>query len=195
MERDLSRERVSINPPWELAEQIGHHFESCRSTTPTYTMPVFVLLEWAMFNELTRHLKLYQEFPARTQLLTRKSIDNPTQHEVVAPAPWHVQLWLVDADCSFYDQAPLTAREEPTSLRLPPDDTEESIATLQQFPPKATALLTDLTEARPLVRIELTLKTPLVRIELTLKTPLVRIELTLKRWTTHFWISRLRCDS
>jgi hypothetical protein len=30
LERDLSKERVFINPPWELAEQIGQHFESCR---------------------------------------------------------------------------------------------------------------------------------------------------------------------
>jgi hypothetical protein len=35
----------------------------------------------------------------------------------------------------------------------------ESIATLYQFSPIATALLTDLTEARPSVRTELTVKT------------------------------------
>jgi hypothetical protein len=42
-ERDLSREPVFINPPWELAEHIGRHFESCRRTTPTSTMAVFFL--------------------------------------------------------------------------------------------------------------------------------------------------------
>jgi hypothetical protein len=51
METDLSGERVLINPPWELAEHIGH-FESCRRTSPTSTMVVF---KWAKFNELTRH--------------------------------------------------------------------------------------------------------------------------------------------
>jgi hypothetical protein len=66
MERDLSGERVFINPPWELVEQIGHHFESCRRTTPTSTMAAFVLPKWAKFNELTRHWKFFQEFPSRT---------------------------------------------------------------------------------------------------------------------------------
>jgi hypothetical protein len=37
---------------------------------------------------------------------------------------------------------------------------EESIATLQQFSSTATAHLVDLSEARPLIRIELTVKTP-----------------------------------
>jgi hypothetical protein len=92
LERDLSGERVFINPPWELAEQIGLHFESCRRTTPTYTMAVFVLPKWAKFNELTRHSKLYQEFPARTHIFTRHSLENLAQQEVVAPAPWHVHL-------------------------------------------------------------------------------------------------------
>jgi hypothetical protein len=31
---------VFINPPWELADHIGQHFESCRQTTPTSTMAV-----------------------------------------------------------------------------------------------------------------------------------------------------------
>jgi hypothetical protein len=55
MERDLSGERVFINPPRELAEHIGRHFESCRRTTPTYTTVMFVLPKWAKFNEPTRH--------------------------------------------------------------------------------------------------------------------------------------------
>jgi hypothetical protein len=66
-------------------------------------MAVFVLPKWAKFAQLTKHWKLYQEFPARTQLFTRQSLENPTQQKVVAPAPWHVQLWLVDADYAFYD--------------------------------------------------------------------------------------------
>jgi hypothetical protein len=37
VERDLSRERMFINPPWEMAEQIGQHFDSCRPTAPTST--------------------------------------------------------------------------------------------------------------------------------------------------------------
>ena len=45
-------------------------------------------------------------------------------------------------------------------MPVPPDDTEPSIATLRQFSSPATALLTDLTEARPLIRTELTVKTP-----------------------------------
>jgi hypothetical protein len=54
-ERDLSGERVFINPPWELAEQISRHFESCRQTSSTSWIVVFVLPKWAKFNEFTRH--------------------------------------------------------------------------------------------------------------------------------------------
>jgi hypothetical protein len=91
LERDLAGEWVFINPPKELAERIACHLESCRRTAPTSTMVVFVLPKWDKFNELTRQWKPYQEFPAITQLFTRQSLDNPTQQEVVAPAPWHVQ--------------------------------------------------------------------------------------------------------
>jgi hypothetical protein len=49
MERDLSGERVFINPPWELAEHVGRHFESCRRTTPTSTMVVFALPKAAFY--------------------------------------------------------------------------------------------------------------------------------------------------
>jgi hypothetical protein len=43
LERDLSQERVFINPPRELVERIAQHFEDCRRTSPTSTMAVFVL--------------------------------------------------------------------------------------------------------------------------------------------------------
>jgi hypothetical protein len=81
------------------------------------------------------------------------------QQEVVAQDPWHVQHWLVGVDCAFYDPAPTTVSDEPTSLHVPSDVPEESIATLRQFSPEPTAMLTDLAEARPLIRIELTVKT------------------------------------
>jgi hypothetical protein len=69
LERDLSKERVFINPPWELAGQIGQQFESCRRAAPTSTMAVvFVLPKWVKFNKLTKHWKLYHEFPARAHL-------------------------------------------------------------------------------------------------------------------------------
>jgi hypothetical protein len=84
---------------------------------------------------------------------------NPPQHGVAALAPWHVQLWLVDADYAFYDQTSPTQHYQPISVHVPLVDAEESIATLQQFSPPATSLLTDLTEARPLIRTELTVKT------------------------------------
>jgi hypothetical protein len=123
-------------------------------------MAVFVLPKWAKFTPLTKHWKLYQEFLARTQLFTRQSLENPAQQEVVAPTPSHVQLWLVDADCAFYDSTSPTASDHSTSVHVPSSDAEQSIATLRQFSPPATALLIDLTEARPLIRSELTVKTP-----------------------------------
>jgi hypothetical protein len=66
LERDLSREWVFIDPPWELAERIAQHFEDCRRTSPTSKIVVFVLPKWAKFADFTKHWKLYQEFPART---------------------------------------------------------------------------------------------------------------------------------
>jgi hypothetical protein len=122
-------------------------------------MAVFVLPKWAKFNQLTKQWKLYQELQARTQLYTRQSLENPAQQEVFAPAPWHVLLWFVDADCDFYDLASPTCPDQPTSVPVPPIDKEASIATLQQFSPPTTALQTYLTEARPLIRTELTVKT------------------------------------
>jgi hypothetical protein len=68
-------------------------------------------------------------------------------------------MWLVDVDCAFYDPASPTESDQPISVPVPPVDAEESIATLQQFSPPATDLLTDLTEARPLIRTQLTVKT------------------------------------
>jgi hypothetical protein len=156
----LSGERVFINPPWELAERIAQHFEDCRRTSPTSTMAVFVLPKWAKFAPLTKHWKLYQEFPARIQLFTRQALENPAQHEVVAPTHWHVQLWLIDADCTFYSPTSTKELDQPKSVHVPHVEAEESIATLRQFSPPATALLTDLTQARPLIRTELIVKTP-----------------------------------
>jgi hypothetical protein len=43
-------------------------------------------------------------------------------------------------------------------VHVPSDDLASSIATLGQFFLVTTAMLTDLTEARPLIRIELTVK-------------------------------------
>jgi hypothetical protein len=55
LERDLLGERMFINPPCELAEQIGQHFETCRRTSPTSTMAAFVLPKWEKLNQLTKH--------------------------------------------------------------------------------------------------------------------------------------------
>jgi hypothetical protein len=78
---------------------------------------------------------------------------------VVTPAPWHVHLWLVDADYAFYDPTSPTVPEQPTSAHVPHVDPEMSIATLQQFSPPTTTLMIDLTEARPLIRAEMSVKT------------------------------------
>jgi hypothetical protein len=78
-ERDLSGERVFFNPHLELAEHIGRHFESCRRTSPSFIMVVFVLSKWAEFNELTLHKNMYQEFLVRTQMFTCLSVNDPTK--------------------------------------------------------------------------------------------------------------------
>jgi hypothetical protein len=78
---------------------------------------------------------------------------------VVARALWLVQLWLVDVDCALYDPTPSAVSDEPTSVYVPSYGPEKSIATERQFSPEATTLLTDLTEARPLVRPELIVQT------------------------------------
>jgi hypothetical protein len=81
-----------------------------------------------------------------------------TQKEAVAHAPWHVHIWLVDATCEFCDSTPTTIPELPTSVHVPPDEPTASIATLRQFSSDATAVFTDLTEARSLIRTEMNVK-------------------------------------
>jgi hypothetical protein len=76
-----------------------------------------VLPKWAKFNDLTRHRKMYQEVFAKTQLLAREYVDDPTKQEVVAPAPWPFQLWFVHADCEFFYSTPIASHVEPPSLR------------------------------------------------------------------------------
>jgi hypothetical protein len=122
-------------------------------------MSVIVLPKWAKFNKVTRQWKLYQEFLPRTQLLTRQSLDDPTQEKVIALAPWDVQLWLVGDDCTFCDHVATNPTDDLTSIHVSLDALEGSIATPREFPPEATALLTDLTEARPLIRTEQVVKT------------------------------------
>jgi hypothetical protein len=58
----------------------------------------------------------------------------------------------------LYDPTLPTESDQPISVHVPSVEAEESIATLKHFSPPPTALLTDLTEARPLT--ELTMKTP-----------------------------------
>jgi hypothetical protein len=80
--RDLSGERVFCNPPWELAKHIDRHFDSCKRTYPTSTMAVFILPKRAKFNDLSRYLRLHQEFPLRTPLFLlfpRQSMADPTK--------------------------------------------------------------------------------------------------------------------
>jgi hypothetical protein len=43
LERVLSGEQVFSNPHRESTEKMARHFESCRRTTPTSTMSMFVL--------------------------------------------------------------------------------------------------------------------------------------------------------
>jgi hypothetical protein len=99
---------------------------------------------------------MYQEFGARTRLFTRPSAVDPTNQEVVARARWLVQLWLVDADCDFYDSAPTNIPYRPTSVHVPP---ATSVSLLRQFSSDATAMLHDLTDARPSIRTKLNMKT------------------------------------
>jgi hypothetical protein len=93
-------------------------------------------------------------------MFTRQSLDDPTQHEVVAPAPWHVKLWLVDVDCNFYDLAPTAVHDVPTTVPLPLDVPEEFIVALRQFSTEATAMLTDPAKVWPVIRTKLNVKTP-----------------------------------
>jgi hypothetical protein len=122
-------------------------------------MAMFVLPKRANFDDIIRHWKVYEEVLARTQLFTRHSVNDPTHKEVVAPAPWLVQLWLVDADCALYDSARTLSLVEPPSLHVPQNELLASITKLRQFSSEATAMLNGLTEAHPLIRTELNVKT------------------------------------
>jgi hypothetical protein len=83
MEGDLSGERVLFNPPWELAEEMACHFKSCCRIAQTQTMALFVLPKWAKFNDIPRHLKMYQEFRSRTRLFARQSVNDPTHERLL----------------------------------------------------------------------------------------------------------------
>jgi hypothetical protein len=85
------------------------------------------------------------------------SVADLTQQKVIAPPPWHIQLWLVEADCKLYDLAPTTSGL-PTSVHVPLDEPTHAIATLRHFYTDATAMLTDLSGARPLIQTELNVK-------------------------------------
>jgi hypothetical protein len=103
-------------------------------------------------------LKIYQEFLGRTQQFSRQSLDDPAQQKMVAPVAWHVQLWLVDDGCSFHNLGPTEVHDGPITVPVPPDVPEESIPTLRELSLEATTMLTDLTEARPLILTELIVK-------------------------------------
>jgi hypothetical protein len=122
-------------------------------------MAVFGLLKWAKFNTITRHGNLCQNFLARTQLFTRQSITSPAQQEVVTPSQSHGKLWLVYADCEFYDSTPTTVPCLPSSVHVPPDESTAPIATQRQFSLDAPAVLNDITGARPLIPTERNVKT------------------------------------
>jgi hypothetical protein len=79
---------------------------------------------------------------------------------VVALAPWHVQLLVVDVDCEFFDSTPTTIPYLPTSVHVPQDEPTSPIATPRQFHANATSLQTYLTEARTLIRSEMNVKIP-----------------------------------
>jgi hypothetical protein len=104
LERALSTKRVFINPPWQLAEQVGRHFECGRRTTPTSTMVVFVLPQWAKFNELTKNSAKNSQ-RGHNYLLASGCIIRPIRR-------WLLKL-LGDANCAFYDQAPTATSMNP----------------------------------------------------------------------------------
>jgi hypothetical protein len=122
-----------------MAEQIPRHFERCKRTSPTSTMVVFLLPKWAKFKELSRHWNSYREFSTMTHLLTRQSMDDPTKQEVVARAPWPIQMWLVDAGSELYDSAPTTpptVHVVPPLVHAPIDESKDSIASPRQIFPR-----------------------------------------------------------
>jgi hypothetical protein len=88
-------------------------------------MVVFILPKWVKFSHFTGHRELYHELLAGAPLFTRQSLDDPTKQEVVAHAPWPIKLWLVDANCDFYDSVPTNilavhVHAKPPSVHVPP---------------------------------------------------------------------------
>jgi hypothetical protein len=113
---------VFTNLLWELGDEIARRFEICRRIIPTSTMAVFVLPKWAKLNELTRRWNSYHEFHSKTQQLTCPLKDDSTKQEVVASPPWLIHLWLINADCEFYDFTLTTyplVPDEPPSVHVP----------------------------------------------------------------------------
>jgi hypothetical protein len=66
-------------------------------------------------------------------MFTRQFVDESTEQEIAALAPWPVQLWLVYADCEFYYSAPTTSPTvlvEPRSVHVPANVPIKSTVTL-----------------------------------------------------------------
>jgi hypothetical protein len=77
--RHLSGERLSVNPTWELVDQIARHVESGSGATPTYMEDVIVLPKWAKFNDIARHSKLYPSFSCEDTIVYSHVNGRPDQ--------------------------------------------------------------------------------------------------------------------
>jgi hypothetical protein len=145
LERDLAREQVFINPPWELADEIGQGFEHYRRITVKSTLAIFVLPKKANFSKLTEKWKMYQEFPPRMKLFTLRSTTIAIVQEMVAPSPWHVQLWLLDSECPLPTTPHATSTKE---LRVLSNDDSDIIAKKRLAQSRSLVVLSDHTEIR-----------------------------------------------
>jgi len=97
LDRNVTGQRIFLNPPWKNAAKFVQHVRNCHAEDPINTMAIVVLPNWPCFSPITKDLALYQEIPARQSVFTRSPSYDGSVRERVSPVPWTVRYWLIDS--------------------------------------------------------------------------------------------------
>ena len=97
LDRNVTGQRIFLNPPWKYAMKFVHHVRQCHAQDPTNTMAIVVLPNWPCFSNITKDLALYQEIPARQSVFTKSPSIDGSVREPVSPVPWTIRYWLIDS--------------------------------------------------------------------------------------------------
>ena len=75
LDKDVTGQRIFLNPPWKLAAKFVKHVRQCHAKDPENTMAIVVLPKWPCFSHITKDLVLYHKFPQENLcLLNRQAL-------------------------------------------------------------------------------------------------------------------------